>query len=173
MRETVENPMFRRVFLAILIMTGVGLGEASAQRYPRDNNSQPANTQAAPLERMLPQIRRDYPGTFYDAEGPFPDEMGNPHYHIKWLTPEGRVIWLDTDARSGRVLGVNGSGWRTQQPYREPPRYGGGPPVYNAPPPNWNRNNGWSPPRGWYGGNGNYHGQPGRWGGPRGNRRGH
>jgi hypothetical protein len=162
MRETVENPMFRRVFLASLVMMGLGLGEASAQRYSRDNS------QAAPLERMLPQIRRDYPGTFYDAEGPFPDEMGNPHYHIKWLTPEGRVIWLDTDARTGHVLGVNGSGWRAQQQFHEPPHYGGSP-VYNAPPGQgrgWNRGNGWSPPRGWYGGGNNYHGQPGRWNGP-------
>ena len=27
-----------------------------------------------------------------------------PHYHLKWMTPDGRVIWFDADARNGRVL---------------------------------------------------------------------
>jgi len=62
---------------------------------------------AQPLDRLLPEIRNRYPGTFYDAEGPYPDESGNAHYRLKWMTPEGRVIWLDTDARTGRVLGVS------------------------------------------------------------------
>jgi len=62
---------------------------------------------AQPLDRLLPQIRSRYPGTFYDAEGPYPDENGNARYRLKWMTPEGRVIWLDTDARTGRVLGVD------------------------------------------------------------------
>ncbi|HWA69419.1 MAG TPA: hypothetical protein VG821_06260 [Rhizomicrobium sp.] len=58
-----------------------------------------------PLDRLLPGIRRDHPGNFYDAEGPTFGPGGNPHYHLKWMTPDGRVIWYDTDARSGRVLG--------------------------------------------------------------------
>lgn len=66
-----------------------------------------------PLDRILPTIRSGRPGRFFDAEGPFPDAAGGWHYRIKWLTPEGRVIWLDADARSGKVLG----------PYRG---YGGG-----------------------------------------------
>ena len=57
-----------------------------------------------PLDRLLPGIRRDHPGNFYDAEGPTYGPSGNPHYHLKWMTPEGRVIWYDADARSGRVL---------------------------------------------------------------------
>ncbi|HEY2069841.1 MAG TPA: PepSY domain-containing protein [Rhizomicrobium sp.] len=150
--------MLRRAFLAILVLATLGLPPVEAQRYPR------AGSQVVPLEQVLPQIRHSYPGTFSDAEGPYPDEYGNPHYHIKWLTPEGRVVWLDTDARTGRVIGVNGSGWRTQQ-YRADPRgYGGqynGP--YNAPynggraagyPPPPNRG---APPPNW-GGGGNYRG---------------
>jgi hypothetical protein len=57
------------------------------------------------LDQILPRVRMDHPGRFYDAEGPFPDAMGGMHYRIKWLTPEGRIIWLDTDARTGRVIG--------------------------------------------------------------------
>jgi hypothetical protein len=145
MRETIENPMFRRVFLALLALAALGLGEASAQRYPRG----PYDSQVVPLERVLPQIRRGYPGTFSDAEGPYPDEMGNPHYHIKWLTPDGRVLWLDTDARSGRVLGVNGSGWRNQFRGQYPGQFGVPPPRY-APVPSYPP--GWGRPRGWNGG---------------------
>ncbi|MGH6889557.1 MAG: PepSY domain-containing protein [Rhizomicrobium sp.] len=58
-----------------------------------------------PLDRILPAIRSGRPGRFFDAEGPFPDGVGGWHYRIKWLTPEGRVVWLDADARSGKVLG--------------------------------------------------------------------
>ena len=57
-----------------------------------------------PLDRLLPGIRRAHPGDFYDAEGPTYGPSGDPHYHLKWMTPDGRIIWYDTDARSGRVL---------------------------------------------------------------------
>jgi hypothetical protein len=57
-----------------------------------------------PLDRLLPEIRRTHPGRFYDADGPHPG-VGGPHYHLKWMTPDGRIIWYDTDARTGRVLG--------------------------------------------------------------------
>jgi hypothetical protein len=58
-----------------------------------------------PLDRILPGIRRAYPGEFYDADGPTPGPDGGEHYHLKWMTPDGRIMWLDTDARTGRVLG--------------------------------------------------------------------
>jgi hypothetical protein len=57
-----------------------------------------------PLDRLLPGIRRAHPGNFYDAEGPTYGPAGNPHYHLKWMTPDGRVVWFDADARNGRVL---------------------------------------------------------------------
>ena len=69
-----------------------------------------------PLDRVLPAIRNGRAGRFFDAEGPFPDANGGYHYRIKWLTPQGRVIWLDADARSGRVLGVARGDWREQGP---------------------------------------------------------
>lgn len=81
-----------------------------------------------PLERVLPGIRQAHPGRFYDAEGPFPDGAGGMHYRIKWITPDGRVIWLDTDARSGRVIGPAGG------PAGVPPGDGRfGPPVPAGP----------------------------------------
>ncbi|HEY7978514.1 MAG TPA: hypothetical protein VID67_09990 [Rhizomicrobium sp.] len=111
--------MFRLVFLAFLAVLAVGLQPASAQ--PRRAPG------VQPLDRVLPQVRSRYPGTFYDADGPFNDEDGNPHYRLKWMTPEGRVIWLDTDARTGRVLGVEHN--RTRGDYPKPP------PDMRAPPP--------------------------------------
>lgn len=58
-----------------------------------------------PLDRILPEVRRSHPGEFYDADGPTPGPGGSEHYHLKWMTPDGRIEWLDTDARTGRVLG--------------------------------------------------------------------
>src|ERR1700684_1716731 len=63
-----------------------------------------------PLDRILPHIRSTHPGSFSDIDGPFVDGAGRLHYRIKWLTPEGQVVWLDADARTGRILGVN-RGW--------------------------------------------------------------
>src|SRR5690242_12068345 len=61
-----------------------------------------------PLDRILPEVRRSHPGRFYDAEGPFQSPDGQVHYRLKWMTPEGRVLWFDTNARTGRILGQGG-----------------------------------------------------------------
>jgi hypothetical protein len=107
--------MRARIFLGFLLLLAplVAAGPAGAQP-------------AQPLDRLLPQIRRDHPGQFLDAEG-F-NSGGNPHYHLKWLTPDGRVVWLDTDARTGRVVGqspgrdgFDGPRYRQQQ---DAPQYG-------------------------------------------------
>lgn len=119
--------MFRRVFLAFLVLlTLVGAASPSlAQgRYAHGGY----NSDVRPLDGMLPAIRNAYPGRFYDAEGPIPDGMGGLHYRIKWMTPDGRIIWLDADARSGRVIGPARNGWRLGGPPPPPPPnavYGG------------------------------------------------
>src|SRR5256885_9025934 len=92
--------MFRRAFLGLLFaLLTVGAPAVAQGRHP------PNGYNVQPLDRILPGIRNGRPGRFFDAEGPYPDAAGRWHYGIKWLTPEGRVIWLDTDARSGRVIG--------------------------------------------------------------------
>jgi len=58
------------------------------------------------FDRILPEIRRHTPGTFYDAEGPFVGQDGQARYRIKWMTPEGRIIWYEVDAHNGRILGM-------------------------------------------------------------------
>ncbi len=92
--------MRRRSFLAI-VLTLLALTTPAAAQWRRPHYYGGVRT----LERILPGIRSTYPGRFYDAEGPYPDAVGGMHYRIKWLTPDGRVIWLDTDARTGRVIG--------------------------------------------------------------------
>ena len=64
--------------------------------------------QVRSLDEILNGIRRERPGSLADVQGPNAGPTGEPHYRLKWLTPDGRVLWLDTDARTGRVLGVEG-----------------------------------------------------------------
>ena len=87
------------LFLTILAALGFLLAGPVVAQPPRDPGVQP-------LDRILPGIRRDHPGEFYDADGPTRGPDGQEHYHLKWMTPDGRIEWLDTDARTGRVLGA-------------------------------------------------------------------
>ncbi|HEX3810041.1 MAG TPA: PepSY domain-containing protein [Rhizomicrobium sp.] len=105
-----------------------------------------------PLDRILPRIRNQYPGDFYDAQGPLPGPDGQPNYRIKWLTPDGRVVWFRADARTGRIVGIEGGPrrWRNGPPMRMRP-------VPVAPGRGWWR---FGAPRGWGGGRG--HGRRGR-----------
>jgi hypothetical protein len=98
--------------LAVFLL--LGAAPASAQyappeyapsAYARNDGPYAAPGRVQPLDRILPGVRHSRPGTFYDAEGPYPGPDGRMHYRLKWMTPEGRIIWLDTDAHSGRVLG--------------------------------------------------------------------
>jgi hypothetical protein len=90
------RPGFILLILAVLGALASGPAFAQPGRMPG----------VLPLDRILPGIRRAYPGEFYDADGPTPGPDGNEHYHLKWMTPDGRIMWLDTDARTGRVLGA-------------------------------------------------------------------
>lgn len=60
---------------------------------------------ARPLETVLPLVARQVPGTMLDALPPGRTQQDGLHYQIKWLTSDGRVVWLNVDARTGRVEG--------------------------------------------------------------------
>ena len=60
-----------------------------------------------PLDQILGQIRSQQPGKFLDAEGPFPGPNGEPVLRLKWMTPEGRIVWFNVDARTGRITGIH------------------------------------------------------------------
>ena len=110
-----------------------------------------------PLDRLLPEIRRTHPGQFYDADGPHPG-VGGPHYHLKWMTPDGRIIWYDTDARTGRVLGASPGrdGFDPREGYGR--YYGPQPGMRYAPPGYGTPGYGvpYGPPRNFYGSPGGY-----------------
>jgi hypothetical protein len=140
MARGLQKPMFRLVFLLLLGASVFGVAPAYAQ-----GRSMPRGD-VQTLDRILPGVSSRYPGTFYDAEGPFPDANGTPHYRLKWMTPEGRIIWLDTDARTGRVTGVQQNYPRAYD-YRAPPRYAA-PPAGAYSPPGYR--GGYGYPRGGY-----------------------
>src|ERR1700761_9518803 len=100
--KTYKNPMralaFSWIFALVLLALSGGAGQAQPYGPPAYREG------VQPLDRLLPGIRRAHPGDFYDAEGPTYGPSGDAHYHLKWMTPDGRVIWYDADARSGRVL---------------------------------------------------------------------
>jgi hypothetical protein len=126
--------------------------------YSQGDGYYRGDSETKPLDRILPQIRRSHPGQFYDAEGPFIGTDGQAHYRVKWMTPEGRVVWFDADARTGRVLSTE-SGRRGYEftpegrprefgAYPEGPRPGGPGP---GPARNWGGGRNWDGGRNWGG----------------------
>jgi hypothetical protein len=72
------------------------------------------------LDRILPQLREHHPGKFYDAEGPWRGPDGQYRYRLKWMTPDGRIVWFDADARTGRALGPD---FQTRGGMRDRPQF--------------------------------------------------
>ena len=114
-----------------LVLLGV-LGLAATPALAQSRGWHRYEAGAQPLDRLLPEIRRSHPGKFYDAEGPSRGPDGQLHYHLKWMTPDGRLVWLDADARTGRVLGIAGM-------HPEPDYYGPAPLPFPGPWPNESR----------------------------------
>lgn len=59
-----------------------------------------------PLRDILNRARIAFPGELISAE--FEEERGTPRYEIKILTPEGRLIKILYDARTGTLLKPHG-----------------------------------------------------------------
>ncbi len=94
-------------FAIFLLLSAAAVSEpATAQPNRARQGVQSGEVRS--LDEILNGIRRERPGSLADVEGPNFGPSGEPHYRLKWLTPDGRVLWLDTDARTGRVLGVQG-----------------------------------------------------------------
>lgn len=90
-----------RYFAAALfvLLLAAPASNAVAQPFPRGDD------QVQSLDTIINIIRRSFPGQVSDVQGPF-----GGRYRVKWLTPDGRVLWVDADARTGRILGVEGGG---------------------------------------------------------------
>jgi hypothetical protein len=97
---------FAPIVFLLLLGAAAWSDQASAQPFRARQGVQ--SGQVRSLDEILNGIRRERPGSLADVQGPNAGAQGEPHYRLKWLTPDGRVLWLDTDARTGRVLGVEG-----------------------------------------------------------------
>ena len=87
-------------FLGLLVW-GLAIG---AKAQPRREQWNDRSSDVQPLDRLLPAIRRSHPGEFSDAHGPINGGSSDSYYHLKWITPDGSIFWLEADARSGQVL---------------------------------------------------------------------
>jgi len=97
---------FAPILFLFLLGAAASPDQASAQPFRARQGVQSGEVRS--LDEILNGIRRERPGSLADVQGPNTGAQGEPHYRLKWLTPDGRVLWLDTDARTGRVLGVEG-----------------------------------------------------------------
>jgi hypothetical protein len=93
----VKNVMRARVVSGLFLLIALASPAFAADRQGEGRPS---------FDRILPEIRRHTPGTFYDAEGPFTGQDGQARYRIKWMTPEGRIVWFEVDAQRGHILGM-------------------------------------------------------------------
>jgi hypothetical protein len=90
-----------RYLAASLMFLFLALADpAAAQRFPR----QGGEGGQISLNEIVNAIRSRYPGQLSDVQN-----MGE-RYRIKWLTPDGRVMWIEADARTGQIIGVEGGG---------------------------------------------------------------
>src|SRR5882757_2832266 len=110
---------FALIFALLLLGAAASPVRAFAQPFRAREGVQ--NGQVRSLDEIMRGIRRERPGNLADVQGPNLGPAGDPRYRLKWVTPDGRVLWLDTDARTGRVLGVEGDDR--------------GPPIPGPPPP--------------------------------------
>src|SRR6266849_10461705 len=104
--EIVSMRYFAPLFALLLLGAALSPEPASAQPFRARQGVQ--NGQVRSLDEIMKGIRRERPGNLADVQGPNIGPAGDTRYRLKWLTPDGRVLWLDTDARTGRVLGVEG-----------------------------------------------------------------
>jgi hypothetical protein len=149
--EIVPMRYFAPIFALLLLGAAACPAPASAQPFRAREGVQ--NGQVRSLDEIMRGIRRERPGNLADVQGPNVGPAGDARYRLKWITPDGRVLWLDTDARTGRVLGVEGDDRGPPIPLPPgafgqrrgnfvpggpvpPPGYDGGPPPgYDSGPP--------------------------------------
>lgn len=100
--------------LLMFLTLAMASPDASAQPFPRQNGGQEMQS----LNSIIGNIRRQFPGQLSDVEGP-----RNGQYLIKWLTPDGVILLIVADARTGQILGVQGGGNLQRQNYDSSPAY--------------------------------------------------
>jgi hypothetical protein len=100
----------------ILILLAVALStpQASAQPFPRQGGA----PQMQSLNAILANIRNQFPGQLSDVQGP-----RNGILIVKWLTPDGQILFIEADMRTGQIVGVRGDGNFRRQNFVPAPDY--------------------------------------------------
>jgi len=63
--------------------------------------------ESMPLADIVARVGEQYPGRLLDAE--LVRRGNGPVYLLRWLTPEGQVLKMRVNARTGTVLNVRGA----------------------------------------------------------------
>jgi hypothetical protein len=90
-----------RYFAAILMMVlvaGASLPAEAQPPFPRRG----MEGGGVSLDMIVASIRARFPGQLSDVQA------FGPRYRIRWLTPDGRILLIDADARTGQIIGVQG-----------------------------------------------------------------
>jgi uncharacterized membrane protein YkoI len=88
-------------------------GKTDLQRVP---------PKVLPLANILAEARRIAPGKVIDVELEYDEELDDDHPDTRWvyevevLTMDNRVIELEFDAETGRLLEIEGAPWPPDVP---------------------------------------------------------
>lgn len=91
-------PSRRRLASGLLLATALAAAD-SAAHGPAAARAAAEAGEIVRLESILAWIEARYEGRFVEAE--LEDERGQWVYEIEWRTPDGRVVELEFDARTG------------------------------------------------------------------------
>lgn len=58
-----------------------------------------------PLARVIDQVQKSYPGTVIEVELEF--DADGVEYELELATPDGRILDIDVDAVTGKIISVD------------------------------------------------------------------
>jgi len=98
---------WRFLFAVLSVLAAADMAVADDDLKRRHSDAERASRAAVsgefvPLARIVTKLRARYPGEIVETE--LESEDGHPYYEFHVLQPDGRVIEIKVDARSGRYL---------------------------------------------------------------------
>jgi uncharacterized membrane protein YkoI len=100
--------VWRLFFSVVCVLAAAGTAVADDDELERRHQDAERASRAAisgeflPLARIVTKLRARFPGEIVETE--LESEDGHPYYEFHVLQPDGRVIEIKVDARSGRYL---------------------------------------------------------------------
>ena len=92
--------------IVMVLLVAMTLGAAAAAGNHDAARDAVRAGRSLPLGAIVNQVERRQPGRLLDAD--LNDRGGRLVYRLRWMTPNGNVLNMVVDARSGRVLSVKG-----------------------------------------------------------------